>query len=198
MWKQPSAQLNYFPRALGFLVAVSLHVVVIALLLRDRIAMPVSKIGQSVIVQIFQTKNRPLENLTLPPLNLDKAPPIIFNPPQLDLPLGKQMLSKPMVVISAKFAPDVALIVPASEYPANLPRIADIYRAEISVQVLENGATGNVYIERSGGDRVIDNFIVTYGWSHWRFAPSLSDGVPVMSWKTVRVDVRAKEMIVRG
>ncbi len=179
----------------GILFVVAIHLAIVAALLRDRIVLPINKIGQSVIVQLLKQEKRPPENVKLAPLHL-KAPPVTIEMPQLELPLGTPVVSRPLVVIGAKFSPEVALTVPAAEYAAGAGQLADMYRAEISVQIFEDGAVGEVRVEKSDGNPALDNFIVAYATTHWHFIPAANDGVPVVSWKTVRVEMTRKAMLI--
>lgn len=65
------------------------------------------------------------------------------------------------------------------------------------MQIFEDGAVGDVHVERSSGSPMLNDFVVTYAKAHWRFVPSLSDGVPVMSWKNILVEITAKQMVLR-
>ena len=170
----------------GISFVALLHVAVILMLLRDHITLPLSNIGQSVVVQLLKEENHPPTNVVLPALNL-RVPLVTIEPPQIELPFGKQAPPQPMVVIEAKFSPEEALSLSATEYPTNLGRFADTYHADVSVQIFEDGNIGDVHIEGSDGNQTFDNFIVAYAAAHWHFIPSMSDGVPVLSWKIIHV-----------
>lgn len=197
METQSPAQSENLSKIFGILFAALFHIAVILMLLRDHVTLPLSKIGQSVVVQLLEAEANPPESLELPPPSL-KMPPISIESPQIEISLGTPVVSQPMVTIGARFAPDIALSIAASEYSANLRKFARAYSVDFSVQVLTDGRVGDIYVEKNGGDKQLENSIITYARTHWRFIPSTSDGVAVMGWKTVHVAITPKEMLVRN
>lgn len=157
--------------------------------------MPIEGIGQSVVAQIISEAVR-LDTVSVAQPDL-QSPEIVIEPPRVDLPLGRPVVSQPMVVVEARFATGVPTVVAAAEYPPGLRFSEGLYRADVAVQIFEDGAVGEVRVERSGGVRAIDDFIVSFAKSRWRFAPALSDGIPVPSWKNIALEVTAEQMLVR-
>lgn len=106
-----------FRKIFGFLLTICFHITVF-LFLRDRIDLPAEQIGQSIVAKIISEQPRTRENISLAPLNL-QSPTITIQPPQLDLPLGRPVVSQPMVVIEAQLSPHVSSVVSAAEYSVN-------------------------------------------------------------------------------
>jgi protein TonB len=77
-------------------------------------------------------------------------------------------------------------------YPASVIRDGIEGTVIMSLQVLENGRVGEVRVEKSSGDRRLDESAVREA-RRWRFVPGTRDGVPVVFWKQVPVTFRLQD-----
>ena len=77
-------------------------------------------------------------------------------------------------------------------YPAAVIRDGIEGTVVMSLQILENGRVGEVRLEKSSGDRRLDESAMREA-RRWRFVPGRRDGVPVVFWKQVPVTFRLQD-----
>ncbi len=135
------------------------------------------------------------QNLFVPPVEVDAAPPHIDAPPGEPIISGPpdtgrgEVIREPIVQAPEE---DQHHPLSAPAYPAPEIRANHAGTVILRVEVLENGHIGNVELVQSSGFARLDEAAIREA-RRWRMKPGTRDGVPVVMWKEVPITFQLKD-----
>lgn len=197
-------------RIAGTSLAISLHLVVLAVLLVPTRWSPPETVAPIQVVVPYLVPDKPIQPMPPPPDPLPVRPPSRHTPattpqqaqtpvtdpaPVLDMgseaalpsDVGEPVESfDPGIPQLTTLAYDVH---PAPRYPRQALRAGDAGKVTLRVLVDENGQPKQVQIERSSGHRLLDRAARDQVLAKWRFHPATApDGRRIAAWALVPIE----------
>jgi periplasmic protein TonB len=192
---RPSAAQATPRRALGIIVVVAIHVVVIWALMTGLAQQMMQKLPSELMAKVEETPP-PAEKLPPPPPpEMVKPPPPFVPPPDISIqseaPVTNTITTQSVVATPPVQKP-AGITAPASigrphecqhAYPAIAVRLNQQGTVLLSFKILTDGSVSDVTVAQSSGYDSLDSAAVSCA-QNWRYKAAIQNGEPVeVPWK---------------
>jgi protein TonB len=190
-------------RALGIIVVIAIHVIVIWALITGLAQQMMQKLPSELMAKVEEAPPPVVKLPPPPPPDMVKPPPPFVPPPditiQSDAPVTNTITTQSVVA-----TPPPAVVKPAgpsspvlspgsgnncasSYYPAIAVRLNQEGTVTVAIHVGTDGSVTNVQVAESSGHDSLDEASIKCISARWHFKPAMENGVPVEGVKQMKV-----------
>jgi periplasmic protein TonB len=190
-------------RALGVVVVVAIHVIVIWALITGLAQQMMQKLPSELMAKVEEAPPPVVKLPPPPPPDMVKPPPPFVPPPditiQSDAPVTNTITTQSVVatppppVVKAA-GPSSPVLSPgsgnncaSSYYPVIAVRLNQEGTVTVAIHVGADGSVTNVQVAESSGHDSLDEASIKCITARWHFKPAMENGVPVEGTKQMKV-----------
>jgi periplasmic protein TonB len=202
---RPSAGQATPRRALGIVVVVAIHVIVIWALITGLAQQMMQKLPSELMAKVEETPPPVVKLPPPPPPDMVKPPPPFVPPPDItisnDAPVTNTITTQSVVATppppKPAAGPSSPVLVPGAGlncnknfYPSIAVRLNQEGSTTVMIHVGADGSVSNVQVADSSGHDSLDEASVKCVTAGWHFKPAMENGVPVEGSKEVKITWR--------
>jgi periplasmic protein TonB len=183
-------------RALGVVVVVAIHVIVIWALITGLAQQMMQKLPSELMAKVEEAPPPVVKLPPPPPPDMVKPPPPFVPPPditiQSDAPVTNTITTQSVVATPPPVAKPAGITAPASigkahecqhAYPAIAIRLGQEGTVVLAFKIMTDGSVTDISVAESSGHESLDQAAVNCAGS-WHYKPAVQNGEPIeVPWK---------------